>query len=139
VVDTRFPVSLHIMTGLANSQPDLVSSEQLAISVKTNASFIRKLVVSLSNAGLVESVRGKAGGMRLAKNPKDITLDQIYKAVTENTLMHVPDKTPNKSCEISCGMGDILCKISNEIEENILKQLSKKSLAEILNQVKKSR
>jgi Rrf2 family protein len=138
VVDTRFPVSLHIMTGLANSQPNLVSSEQLAVSIKTNASFIRKLVVSLSNAGLVESVRGKAGGIRLTKNPKDITLDQIYKAVTDNALMHVPDKTPNKSCEISCGMGDVLCKISQEIEATTIKQLSKRNLAEILNQVKKS-
>lgn len=138
MVDTRFPVSLHIMTGLANSQPDLVSSERLATSIKTNASFIRKLIVSLSNAGLVESVRGKAGGVRLAKNPKDITLDQIYKAVIDNALMHVPDKTPNKSCEISCGMGDVLCKISKEIEETTLKQLSKKNLAEILSQVKKA-
>lgn len=138
MVDTRFSVSLHIMTGLANNQPHLVSSEQLAISIKTNASFIRKLVVSLSNAGLVESVRGKAGGLRLAKNPKNITLDQIYKAVAEKTLMHVPDKTPNKNCKISCGMGQTLSKISNEIEELTIKQLSKKNLAEILNQVKKS-
>lgn len=138
MVDTRFPVSLHIMTGLANRQPDLVSSEQLAISIKTNASFIRKLVVSLSNAGLVESIRGKTGGIRLAKNPKDITLDQIYKAVTDNTLISVPDKTPNKNCEISCGMNAILCKISSEIQDSTLKQLSKRNLAEILNQIKKS-
>jgi Rrf2 family protein len=138
VVDTRFPVSVHIMTSLAYNQPDLVSSEQLALSIKTNASFIRKLVVSLSDAGLVESVRGKAGGIRLAKSPKEITLDQIYRAVTDSTLMAVPDKTPNKGCAISCGMGDILNKISKEIEENTLKQLAKKSLSEILSLVKKA-
>jgi Rrf2 family protein len=138
MVDTRFPVSIHIMTSLAYNQPNLVSSEQLALSIKTNASFIRKLVVSLSNAGLVESVRGKAGGIRLAKNPKEITLDQIYKAVTDNTLMPLPDKTPNKSCAISCGMGDVLNKISTEIEEHTLKQLAKKSLSEILSSVKRA-
>lgn len=137
MVDTRFPVSVHIMTSLAYNQPDLVSSEQLAASVQTNASFIRKLVVSLSDAGLVESVRGKAGGIRLAKNPKDITLDQIYRAVTDNTLMQVPHKSPNKSCAISCGMSVILDKISKDIEENTLKQLAKKSLSEILSQVQK--
>lgn len=135
MVDTRFPVSVHIMTSLAYSQPNLVNSETLAISIKTNPSFIRKLVVLLSSAGLVESVRGKTGGIRLAKKPKDITLDQIYKAVTENTLMAVPSKSPNKNCTISCGMNDILCKISQEIEENTLKQLSKKNLSEILSQL----
>src|SRR4051812_42916505 len=125
MVDTRFPVSVHIMTSLAYNRPELVSSEQLAVSIKTNSSFIRKLVVSLSAAGLVESVRGKSGGVRLVKNPKDITLDQIYRAVTDNSLIAVPNKTPNKSCAISCGIGDILCKISEEIEENTLKQLAK--------------
>lgn len=138
MVDTRFPVSVHIMTALAYKQGDLMSSEQLAVSIKTNASFIRKLVVSLSAAGLVESVRGKAGGIRIAKSPKEITLDQIYKAVTDNSLMAVPDKSPNKSCAISCGMGDVLGKISEEIEENTLKQLSKRNLSEILNQLKGS-
>ncbi len=132
MIDTRFSVSVHIMTSLAYSQPNLVSSEILAASIKTNPSFIRKLVVLLSSAGLVESVRGKAGGIRLAKKTKDITLDQIYKAVTEHTLVAVPKKSPQKNCAISCGMGDILNKISSEIEEDTLKQLSKKNLSEIL-------
>lgn len=137
MVDTRFPVSVHIMTSLAYSQPDLVSSEQLATSIRTNPSFIRKLVVSLSAAGLVESVRGKAGGIRLAKNPKDITLDQIYTAVTEGSLMAVPDKAPNKGCPISCEMGDVLCQISSEIQESTLKQLAKRNLKDILDQIRK--
>ena len=137
MVDTRFPVSVHIMTSLAYNQPTLMSSEQLALGIKTNASFIRKLVVSLASAGLVESVRGKAGGVRLAKKPKDITLDQIYRAVTDSALVAVPNKAPNKSCTISCGIGAVLCRISQEIEENTLKQLAKTSLSEVLGQIKK--
>ncbi|MEK6555220.1 MAG: Rrf2 family transcriptional regulator [Bdellovibrionota bacterium] len=137
MVDTRFPVSVHIMTSLAYHRPNLISSEQLAVGIKTNPSFIRKLVVALSAAGLVESVRGKTGGIRIAKNPKDITLDQIYKAVSDNALMAVPNKTPNKSCAISCGIGNILCKLAQEIEEHTIKQLAKKNLSEILGQVEK--
>lgn len=136
MVDTRFPVSVHIMTSLAYSHPNLVSSEILAAGIKTNPSFIRKLVVSLSAAGLVESVRGKTGGIRIAKKPKDITLDEIYKAVTDTTLMAVPSKSPAKSCAVSCGMGDILCKISQEIEQHTLNLLAKKNLDQILRQLK---
>jgi Rrf2 family protein len=136
MVDTRFPVSVHIMTALAFNQPNLVSSEELAKSIKTNPSFIRKLVVTLSAAGLVESVRGKAGGIRIAKNPNDITLDQIYRAVNDGSLMAVPDKSPNKMCSISCSMKDILGKISDEIEDNTVKQLSKRNLKDILDQIK---
>jgi Rrf2 family protein len=137
MVDTRFAVSVHFMTALANLQPDLLSSEELAKSVKTNPSFIRKLVVSLSAAGLVESVRGKSGGIRLAKNPRDISLDEIYRAVATTPLLSVPGKTPEKSCQIACGMGAILCKISEEIETGTLKMLAKRSLQDILAQVRK--
>jgi Rrf2 family protein len=138
MVDTRFSVSVHIMTSLAYNEPHLLSSETLALGIKTNPSFIRKLVVQLAAAGLVESVRGKAGGIRLAQKPKDISLDQIYKAVTDNTLMAVPKKTPEKTCAVSCGIGNVLCKISQEIEENTLKQLAKKNLSQILNQLANS-
>ncbi len=137
MVDTRFPVSLHIMTSLAYNHPRLVSSEQLAVSIKTNSSFIRKLVVSLSAAGLVESVRGKAGGIRLAKRPQDITLDQVYRAVAGSSLMAVPQKTPNRSCAISCGMGDVLGQISREVEETTLRHLAKKKLSDVLSQMEK--
>lgn len=137
MVDTRFAVSVHFMTALAYRQPGLLSSEELAKGVKTNPSFIRKLVVALAAAGLVESVRGKAGGVRLAKAPKEISLAQIYQAVSDTALIAVPSKTPHKSCLISCGIGEVLCKISLEIEENTLRLLAKRSLQEVLNQVKK--
>lgn len=137
MVDTRFPVSVHIMTGLAYNRPGLVSSEHLAKSIKTNPSFVRKLAVALASAGLIESVRGKAGGLRLVKNPREITLDQIYRAVTSGALIAVPDKKPEKTCSISCGIGDVLCELSKDIEENMLKQLSKRNLAEIVDRLSK--
>ncbi|MBS1958492.1 MAG: Rrf2 family transcriptional regulator [Bdellovibrionales bacterium] len=136
MVDTRFTVSVHMMTSLAYHRQRLLSSELLAEGIKTNASFIRKLVTKLSAAGLVESVRGKSGGIRLAKNPKDVTLDQIYKAVVDSTLIAVPTKSPQKSCKVSCGIGSVLCKISDEIEEGTLKQLSKTTLQAVLDDLK---
>lgn len=137
MVDTRFSVSVHIMTALAFSRPHLMSSVELAKGIKTNSSFIRKLVVSLSAAGLVESVRGKSGGIRLAKRPQDISLAQIYRAVAATPLVAVPGKTPNRSCEVSCGMGTILCALSQDIEEAALKMLDRRSLQDVLAQLKK--
>lgn len=138
MVDTRFPVSVHIMTVLAHHQPKLVTSDYLADGIKTNPSFIRKLVAALSAAGLIESVRGKMGGARLAKKPSEITLDQIYKAVGDTPLVAVPDKTPKRSCTISCSMHDILGKLSDEIEDTTLRELKKRSLKDLLDQVKKN-
>lgn len=136
MVDTKFSVSVHLMTSLAFNPDQLMSSDQLATGIKTNASFVRKLIVSLSNAGLIESVRGKSGGVRLAADPKHITLDKIYDAVSEHKVICVPDKTAYKPCPVSCAMGDILTKISDNIEATTRLQLSKTSLLDLVKDIK---
>jgi len=50
MVDTRFPVSIHILTVLAHYQPKLVSSEQLAVSVKTNPYAVKRAASALRKA-----------------------------------------------------------------------------------------
>ena len=135
MVDTKFAVSVHLMATLAYNKDRLINSDQLAISLKTNPSFIRKLVVMLSSAGLIESFRGKNGGIRLASHPKKISLDQIYDAVSENKIINVPEKSPHKGCPVSCIMGNVLDKISTSVEESTRLVLSKTTLQELLSEI----
>ncbi len=136
MVDTKFSVSVHLMTSLAFNLDRLMNSEELATGMKTNPSFVRKLIVHLSGAGLIESVRGKTGGVRLAKSPKDITLDKIYEAVSEHKVICVPEKTPYKPCPVSCAMGGILNRSSENIENTTRVQLSKTSLQDLLFEIR---
>jgi Rrf2 family protein len=135
MVDTKFSVSVHLMTSLAFNLDRLMSSDELAKGMKTNPSFVRKLIVNLSGAGFVESVRGKNGGVRLAIHPKKITLDKIYDAVAEHKVICVPDKTPYKPCPVSCAMGDMLNRISDKIEHSTRMELSKMSLEDLLSEI----
>ena len=48
-MDTKFSVALHILTMISESKETL-SSQALAISVGTNASYIRKVIALLKNA-----------------------------------------------------------------------------------------
>jgi Rrf2 family cysteine metabolism transcriptional repressor len=50
--------------------------------------YLERLMTSLVTAGLVISMRGKNGGFRLAKPPKEIRLSQIIQA-TEGSLSPV--------------------------------------------------
>src|ERR1700748_2951841 len=113
--DTRFTVSIHIMTSLAFQQLlgeggacTSQNSNILAEGIKTNPAFIRKLMAKLVKAGLVESKRGKAGGVSLAKPAKDISLKEIYLAAQDGTLVSSHDKAPAKHCPVSCSMKKIL-------------------------------
>lgn len=137
MLDTRFPVSVQIMLTLAYHQEELTSSEVLARVVKTNPTFIRKLVTRLVEAGLVTSFRGKGGGIRLARAPKEISLKDIYIASLEaRPLLCNPKKPVTKACPVSCCMDNILCEIVDGVENSTKSYLSKKTLGDLLKQVK---
>jgi Rrf2 family protein len=45
--------------------------------------YVAKLLAVLRQAGLIESVRGRAGGYRLAASPADITLGSVLRVLGE--------------------------------------------------------
>lgn len=56
--DTKYTVAIHILVMLATSPRDL-NSDDLARSVGTNASYIRKVMALLKDHGIIASQRGK--------------------------------------------------------------------------------
>jgi Rrf2 family protein len=55
--------------------------EELATVAGTSANFLVQILIELKSAGIVASVRGKQGGYRLAKEPADISLGSVWRAV----------------------------------------------------------
>ncbi len=139
MVDTRFSVSVHIMVSLAYNQDELMSSETLAKVLKTNATFVRKLVSRLVDAELIESYRGKGGGIKIARPPRNISLDEIYRAsLEEKTLMCTPKNPVTKACAVSCSMNKILFQIAGGIEATTKTYLSKMTVNDLLKKVSNS-
>jgi len=54
----------------------------IASQVDSHATFIRRVMQSLNNAGIVESKGGREGGYFLSKSPEEITLGDIYEAIS---------------------------------------------------------
>lgn len=86
MVDTRFSVSVQIMMTLAVHSDELLNSDFLSKVLKTNPTFIRKIVSNLVEAGLVESFRGKGGGVKIATPPESIN---SYKTARTNVLINM--------------------------------------------------
>ena len=81
--NSRMTVAVHILSYLvlaSRKRPDLVTSEQIAKSVRTNPVVIRRLLGRLRQGGLVRSRRGANAGWTLARSAKVITLLDIYNA-----------------------------------------------------------
>lgn len=56
LMDTKFSVALHILAMISESDKEL-SSQELALSVGTNASYIRKVISLLKKADLIGSIK----------------------------------------------------------------------------------
>lgn len=137
MVDTRFSVSVQIMMTLAFKQEELLNSDYLSKVLKTNPTFVRKIVSTLVDAGLVESFRGKGGGIRIAKDPADINLNDIYVAATgEKTLISLHKKPMIKHCPVSCCIEGVLDDIVSGIENSTQSFLAKKTLCDLMKKVK---
>ncbi len=136
MVDTRFSVSLQIMLTLAAHGEELTNSQLLAHVLKTNPTFVRKLTSRLVEAGLVQSFRGKNGGMKLGRPAQDIRLDEIYAVATaEKPLARCPDKPATKACKVSCAMGDIFGEVVGGMEEATRSYLGKRKLSDLLKRL----
>ncbi len=137
MVDTRFSVSIQIMVTLAYNPEELTNSEYLANVLKTNPTFIRKLVSRLVEAELIDSFRGKNGGIKIAKSPKDISLKDIYIAsANEKTLLATHKKPVARACVVSCAMDSIFCEVVQGIEESTQSYLAKKYLSDLLKTIR---
>ncbi|HET7230139.1 MAG TPA: Rrf2 family transcriptional regulator [Longimicrobium sp.] len=100
VASSRFAVAVHILTLLAQSGGEPVTSEYIAGSVNTNPSLIRRMLSQLQRAGLTTSQLGTGGGALLARPASEITLLDVYRAVDEGELFAMHREQPNPACPV---------------------------------------
>lgn len=135
-MDTKFSSAIHTLILISEAEIPM-SSEQIAGSVGTNASYIRKLTTRLSKAKIIEGRRG-VSGFNLKKNPSEITLLDIYKAVMEVNEIHIFDihQNPNDMCVVGQNIKPVLSGMFKEMEEQIEMQLKAMTLENCMDIMK---
>jgi len=134
--NSRFAISLHILTLLAEMGEELRSSEWLAGSININPVLVRKELSNLRNHGLIESKEGKSGGSTLAKPASKILLSDIYEAVRTEYILGQSKNDPNPDCRIGRQINRHLDSLYEAVENDLIKKLGRKTLAEFCKQFK---
>ena len=137
--NSQFSMAVHVLVMLAKSGEEKIKSEYVAGSVNTNAVVIRRLLGQLSQANLVISQTGAAGGTRLARCPKEITLAEIYKAVSSGEVFALHGKSPDQDCPVGKNIEAVLCRLQKEIDKSIGEKLSQYTLQSVFEMIEQEK
>lgn len=125
------------MTGLGYLSQCEMTSNDLAASVNTSPSFVRRILAKLSKAGLITTTMGKSGSTTLAREPKDISLLEIYKAVEAPKAFAIHDYPEKAGCVVSCSIKTAMDNVLERIQASMENGLETITLAEVIEDVRK--
>ena len=113
---------------------ELASLEDIAKNEHITTDYAAKLLTTLRQANLVQSLRGKAGGYKLIKPPEKIYLDEVIRSLSgelfESESCQQFPGNDSKCIHISCcSIRSVWFSISHFLF-NILKQITLKDLME---------
>lgn len=133
--NSQFAMAIHILTMLARGGDENLKSEYIAASVNTNAVVVRRLLSQLNSANLVVSQMGSSGGTRLARDPGDISLCEVYKAVSCGEVFALHGRSPNQDCPVGRSIEAVLCNLQKEIDKSVGEKLGQFTLNSVIEQV----
>jgi len=128
--NSRLSLALHTLSHMAGSPDRVRTSSDIAEHAGTNPVVVRRVLGKLREAGLLVSEKGHAGGWRLAHQPQDITLADVYLALDER-MVATNESSDAPACSVERALHKRVSSVLEEIEENLVRRLGETSIAEV--------
>lgn len=130
---SRLPIAVHILLAIVEFEgKEKTTSTFLAGSVNVNPVIIRNTLRQLKAAKLV-SVKAGEGGAFLAKEPKDITLMDIFDAVEKKEALFHFHENPNPECPVGKNVHAVLDNKLFDIQEAMRKKMKSITLQDLID------
>jgi Rrf2 family transcriptional repressor of oqxAB len=139
MLDVRFSSTLKAMLLLGHADEQgspVLSSTQLARSLKTNPSLVRKMMVPLVRDGLVASIKGRGGGVRLGRPTDQITLEEIYRSSIGSKPLWARRPDGPRECLVTHHSAEYFAGLIDETEAAVLGGLAGRTLADSLDELR---
>lgn len=121
--------TMRVLIYLGLQRDGLVTISDIAKAYGISENHLMKVVHQLAQRGYIETVRGKGGGMRLAREPGEINLGQLIR-ITEgdNGLLECLEGQGSCCIQNACNLIGIL----REAQTALFTVLEKYTLADLL-------
>ena len=123
--------ALRLLMRLALQQDRLITIQEVSDAYGISANHLMKIAHRLGRQGYIETVRGRNGGLRLARAPVEINLGELVRNTEEGfDLVECFDRTTNQ-----CVITDV-CRLRGLLDEALqafLQVLDAHTLADLVS------
>ena len=103
--------SLRVLMYLGAVPDRLVTIQEIAQAYRVSENHLMKVVNGLARHGFVTTVRGRGGGLRLAKHPEQTTIGAVLRAVEDDFALVECFRADD-----SCAISDV-CRLKRALHE----------------------
>ncbi|MBU5266137.1 nitric oxide-sensing transcriptional repressor NsrR [Virgibacillus proomii] len=125
---TDYALRVLILTGM-KSDKELATIKEISAVYHISQEHLRKVVHELAKMGFIESIRGRNGGIRLAKPAEEINIGKLIRILEADfELLECFDKGTNHcvispACTLKHVLNKALIAFFNVLDEYTLKDL----------------
>lgn len=127
--NSKLSLALHALGHMAAAPETPLTSAQIAQLNATNPVVVRRVLGLLRDNGLVRSEKGHAGGWWLARQPDQITLAQVYRALDDPFYRRDAADPSTVTCEVEIAFRDHVNDALRMAEAALVKRLSATTIA----------
>lgn len=123
LIPMRVDYGVRMLVYLAMQAPDkYIPTSEIANKQHIPEPYLMRISADLVRAGLVESMRGRNGGHRLAKHPSQITVGDIIECV-DHTFSAMDCIEQPETCIISgaCSQRELWSDVEKMLQEYLLR------------------
>lgn len=131
-MNSRFSTAVHILTLLASTPEQRLTSDWIAGSVGTNPVVIRRQLAVLREAKLVESKGARGGGWALVRKPEAIKLSQVRAALGDEVAFRMHKNDPSPNCVVGQNVRQALETVYEDAEKAVMRSLQTRTIKDLL-------
>jgi Rrf2 family protein len=118
-----------------SSAPQMMQIKDISQREQISPKFLEQILLTLKNAGMLQSKMGVGGGYYLARSASEITLGQIFRVLDGpvapircvSQMAYEPCGCPDEeTCGLRLAMGDVRNAIANILDNTTLADVSKR-------------
>jgi DNA-binding IscR family transcriptional regulator len=134
--DTRLARLLHVLIHM-HLRGGATTSETIAQMLHTNPALVRRTMASLRDAGYVRSERGPGGGWQLSCALADVTVEDVYIALSRPSLFAFGPAADNASCPVEAVVNAHLMSALGAAETALLEKMGETRLSDLAEQIRR--